>query len=77
MDRCGLPLKPGKLLLNKVKNLREIFHQTDKFKKIIKLLLQKENPPDDTLYWFIDLKDEIPSINNVSIDYFKLKDKVF
>jgi len=26
MDRCGLPLKPGKLLLNKVKNLREIFH---------------------------------------------------
>lgn len=25
MDRCGLPMNPGKLLLNRVKNLREIY----------------------------------------------------
>jgi len=77
LDRCGLPLKPGRLLINKVKNLRDIFHQTEKFKKIIDLLLSKEQPPDDTLYWYIDLKEDIPLIRNVSTDYFKLKDKVF
>lgn len=39
--------------------------------------MAKDEAPEDSIYWFIDLKEDTPKIHNVPVDYFRPKDKVF